>query len=85
MDFLYENQGDGYTIQLRPGVVFCFRKFHALISDLVRGAWVRYVRQQNLDVLGETSDLNELLFGSERASLPVERPVLIDIQRGRCF
>ena len=54
-------------------------------ADLVRGAWVRYVRQHNLHVLGETSDLNELLFGSERASLPVERRVLIDIQRGRKF
>jgi 5-methylcytosine-specific restriction endonuclease McrA len=43
------------------------------------------VRQQNLEVLGETADLNEFLFGSERAALAVVRPVLLDIQRGRCF
>jgi hypothetical protein len=84
-DFLYEHRGDGRAIQLRPGVAYCFRKFHALISDLVRGAWMRYVRQQNLKVLGETADLNEFLFGSERNNLAQVRPVLLDIQRGRCF
>jgi 5-methylcytosine-specific restriction endonuclease McrA len=51
----------------------------------VRGAWVRYVRQQNLDILGETTDLNEFPFGSERARLAVVRPVLMDLQHGRCF
>ncbi len=85
LDFLYENAGNGRIIELRAGVVACFRKFHALISDLVRGAWVRYVRQQNLAVLGETTDLNEFLFGSERAALAVVRPVLLGIQQGRCF
>jgi 5-methylcytosine-specific restriction endonuclease McrA len=43
------------------------------------------VRQQNLEVLGETADLNEFLFGSERAALAVVRPVLPDIQQGLCF
>jgi 5-methylcytosine-specific restriction endonuclease McrA len=43
------------------------------------------MRQQNLDVLGETADLNEFLFGSERNNLAVVRPVLLDLQRGRCF
>jgi 5-methylcytosine-specific restriction endonuclease McrA len=46
---------------------------------------VRYVRQQNLDILGEATDLNEFLFGSERASLAVVRPVLLDLQHGCCF
>jgi hypothetical protein len=44
LNFLYENQGDSGVIQLLPGIAYCFRKFHALISDLVQGAWVRYVR-----------------------------------------
>jgi hypothetical protein len=30
--------GTGKTIELRAGVACCLRKFHALISDLVRGA-----------------------------------------------
>jgi hypothetical protein len=85
LDFMYENTGSGKTIELRPGVAFCFRKFHALISDLVRGAWTRYVRQNNLDLLGEATDLHEFLFGSERMALVAVRPVLIDLQRGRCF
>ena len=84
-DFLYENDGDGQSIELRPGGAFCLRKFHALVSDQVRGAWLRYVRRQNLGVLGETADLNEFLFGSERNNLAVVRPILMDIQRGRCF
>jgi hypothetical protein len=43
------------------------------------------VRQQNLEVLGETADLNEFLFGSERAALAVVRPVLLDIQGAGAF
>jgi 5-methylcytosine-specific restriction endonuclease McrA len=83
LDFLY---GDvGRLIELRPGVAYCFRKFHALITDQVRGAWLRYVRQQNLDVLGEAADLNEFLFGSERNNLSAVREVLMPIQRNRCF
>jgi 5-methylcytosine-specific restriction endonuclease McrA len=85
LDFLYPNMDAGKVVELRPGVAFCFRKFHALISDLVRGAWVRYVRQQNLSILGEATDLNEFLFGSERAALSAVRPVLTELQNGRCF
>ena len=85
LDFLYENSGTGRSIELRAGVAYCFRKFHGLISDLVRGAWVRFVRQQNIDILGETADLNEFLFGGERAGLAAVRPVLMDIQHGACF
>jgi 5-methylcytosine-specific restriction endonuclease McrA len=85
LKFLYEHQGHSRAIRLQPGVAYCLRKFYALISDLVRGAWIRYVRQQNLNVLGQTADLNEFLFGSERNNLAQVRPVLLDIQCGRCF
>lgn len=85
VDFLYKNTGRGGSVELWPGVAYCFRKFHVLISDLVRGAWARYVRQQNLDLLGEATDLNGFLFGSGRVSLAAVRPVLMDIQQGRCF
>jgi HNH endonuclease len=85
LDFLYENSGTDRTIELREGVAYCFRKFHGLISDLVRGAWVRFVRQQNRDILGENADLNVFLFGSERVSLAAVRPVLMEIQHGECF
>ncbi len=85
LDFLYVAGETDRTIRLQAGVAYCFRKFHALISDLVRGAWVRFVRQQNMDILGETADLNEFLFGSERTNLAAVRPVLMDLQRGACF
>ena len=85
LNFLYEKDGDDGVIRLLPGIAYCFRKFHALISDLVQGAWVRYVRQQNLTLIGETADLHEFLFGSERNCLAVVRPVLLDLQHGRCF
>ncbi len=85
LDFLYENKRTGKTIELRPGVAYCFRKFYGLISDLVRNAWARFVRQRNLKILGESADLEEFLFGSERASLAAVRPVLLDLQHGKCF
>jgi hypothetical protein len=78
LNFPYANAGARNNITLSPEVTFCFRKFHPLISDLVRGAWGRLIREQNLEVLGETADLTEFLFGSDRI-LAVGRPVLLDI------
>ncbi len=84
-DFLYENRGKGTTIELRAGVAFCLRQFYGLIGDLVRGAWVRYVRRHNHDAMGTTADLSEFLFGSERSDLSAVREILEDVQSGRCF
>jgi hypothetical protein len=84
-DFLYENRGKGTSIALRPGVAYCLRQFYTLIGDLVRGAWVRYVRRYNQDALGTTADLSEFLFGSERSELGTVRQILEEVQSGRCF
>lgn len=84
-DFLYENRGKGNTIELRCGVAYCMRQFYGLIGDLVRGAWVRYVRQHNLSALGTTTDLSEFLFGSERSDLSTVREILEEVQSGICF
>ncbi len=84
-DFLYENQRTGSTITLRPGVAFRLRRFHELISELVRGAWVSYVREQNTMVLGTNTDLGEFLFGSERSDLSAVRPILVNLQSDSCF
>jgi hypothetical protein len=35
--------------------------------------------------LGETVDLREFLFGAERSALFVVKPVLMDLQGGKCF
>jgi hypothetical protein len=85
LDFLYDNAGRGTAVTLKPGVGFCFRKYHSLVADLVKGAWVRYVRRFNAQVLGDRTDLQEFLFGSERASLLVLKPILLEFQHGDCF
>lgn len=86
-DFLYPNTGVGNEIELRPGVAYCLRQFHALIQDLIQGGWVRFIRSisTNQNILGETIDLREFLFGSERESLNIYRRFLQDIQSGNCF
>jgi 5-methylcytosine-specific restriction endonuclease McrA len=35
--------------------------------------------------LGNATDLGSFLFGQERSSLDVYRPILMDLQHGRCF
>ena len=83
--FLYDIPGRRNAITLKPGVAYCFRKHYGLVADLVKGAWARYVRRFNLDLLGESADLHEFLFGSERSSLALLVPILDEIQEGRCF
>src|SRR5260370_8174572 len=58
-------------ITLHTGAAFCFRRFHGLIAELVQAAWAKWVRQQNLVIIGESADLHEFLFGTRRASLLV--------------
>jgi hypothetical protein len=85
--FLYDRGESAHEIVLKPGVACCFRRFHSLLQDLVQGAWIRFVRgvPKNRDLVGETHELGEFLFGSERSSLAVFEPVLRDAQAGRCF
>jgi 5-methylcytosine-specific restriction endonuclease McrA len=88
LDFLYVNRPIGTRIEaveLRSGVAFCLRRFHVLITELVRGAWLQYIRKYNAAALGSTTDLAEFLFGSERCDVAALRPVLRDVQHGECF
>jgi hypothetical protein len=82
--FLYDQYGSGNVINLKPGVVYCLRRFYDLIRNLVQSAWIRHVRMLNIDLLGE-SDLAEFLFGAERTVLMGLRSVLKDIQANDCF
>lgn len=84
-DFIYPQVGKGTSITLRPGAAFCFRRFYGLIRNMIEGAWGSYVRRVNTEVLGQVSDVQEFLFGCERKSLEVFRPLLLDLQQGRCF
>lgn len=88
LDFLYENRPIGARvsdIELRPGVAFCLRRFHPLLTQMVRNDWLTYIRKVNSRELGAASDLGEFLFGSARADLSEIRPTLIRLQGGRCF
>ena len=84
-DFLYGPSDRDGSIELRPGVSFCFRQFYSLIQDAVRSAWLRDVRSLNGNLLGETLDLREFLFGTERSALVMVRPVMMHLQDGKCF
>jgi hypothetical protein len=85
LEFLYENLGHGTSIELYPGVMFCMRRFHELITDFVRGAWLRYVRRFNGQVLGTPNDLDQFLFGAERAPLARYLRILSTVQEARCL
>lgn len=82
---LYENVGQGRQITLKPGVAFCFRAFYGLIRDLVEAAWIRFVQSLNAPAFGTTADIGSFLFGQERAVLAACRPVLLDVQKGKCL
>jgi 5-methylcytosine-specific restriction endonuclease McrA len=83
-DFLYENAGKGNSITLRPGVAYCFRQYYWLLSDLVRGAWLRHVRKFNEASLGD-QDLADFLWGTDRANLEKYVKLLKEPQNGNCF
>jgi 5-methylcytosine-specific restriction endonuclease McrA len=85
LEFIYQNVGKGNSIELLPSVAFCFRRFHGLITDLIQGAWIRYVRKHNSDLLGSRADLSAFLFGTDREALSVYNPILTEIQSGTCF
>jgi 5-methylcytosine-specific restriction endonuclease McrA len=85
VEFLYSNTLERDSITLKRGVMFGFRTFHTFITDMVRGAWIRYVRRFNQDMLGDPADLDEFLFGTERLPLTVFVPILRAAQSGECF
>ncbi len=88
LEFLYDGvRGDETVIELKEGVCYCFRLFYGLVHELVRGSWLRFVRNinENKSLLGTATDLSDFMFGSGRASLEVYRPILVEYQHGDCF
>lgn len=88
VEFLYDHdRKEGHEILLKEGVSYCFRLFYGLIHELVRGAWLRFVRgvPENRLLIGEAADLSDFMFGSSRAALDVYKPILIEYQGRSCF
>lgn len=84
--FLYI-PGTGPYIKLLPGVMFNLRRFHGLLQQLTRAAWTNHIRSnpKNAALLGDRDDLEEMLFGADRTSLALVKPVLRDLQNDTCF
>jgi 5-methylcytosine-specific restriction endonuclease McrA len=84
---LYPHTMSRESVVLNPGVSFCFRRFHGLVTRLAQDAWIRFVRNRpaNQPLLGEAVDLGAFLFGSERADLDLYRPLLVELQGNACF
>lgn len=85
LDFLYDNLDRGSSIILKPGVACCFRMFYGLLRNLIQGAWIRFVQELNAERLGSLTDLGTFLFGRARSTLDAYRPILMDVQSGKCF
>jgi HNH endonuclease len=85
-EFIYKSgEVTAGTIQLLPGVSFCLRRFHPIITELVHSQWTGMVRNLNQAILGEDHDLQAFLFGADRAALQGLKEPLIDLQGGKCF
>ncbi len=85
LEFLYENLDAGGVVRLEPGVSYCFRAFYPMVTDMIEGAWSHFVQRRNPRLLGQIVDLRSFLFGSQRSSLAAYRPLLREVQQGRCF
>jgi hypothetical protein len=84
VEFLYRNDPGADRIVLFPEVPACFRAFHELLVELVRAAWVRFVRRHNAAVR-DSLELYGFLFGTERTHLEAARAALRQVDGGRCF
>ena len=53
---------------------------------MIEGAWSHFVQRRNPKLLGQVVDLRSFLFGSRRKfACQAYRPLLRDLQQGRCF
>ena len=85
LDFLYKNVDVGGVVRLEPGVAYCFRAFYPMVTDMIEGAWSHFVQRRNPRLLGQIVDLRSFLFRFRRSSLATHRPLLREVQQGRCF
>jgi len=85
LETLYANEVVDSGIVLQKGVQDCFRRFYGIVIRLCRREWLDMVSRLNKATIGAPLDLTEFLFGSERNQWPGIRPVLRELQDGKCF
>lgn len=84
LEFLYPNRGRGSSITLHGDAAYCLRAFYGLVTNMIRGAWLEYIRRHNPET-HQAVELSEFLFGSERNNLSTAREVLLEIDGPACF
>jgi 5-methylcytosine-specific restriction endonuclease McrA len=82
--FIFDSQSDG--LLLKPGISFCFRRFHPLITQVARSQWITHVRgiSGNAPILGTSDDLEAFMFSTSRQALSALKTGLTKLQ-GQCF
>jgi len=55
------------------------------VTELVQGAWARFIRRSEANAFGDVTDLRDFLFGNKRADLAQIAAILSEVQQGRCF
>jgi HNH endonuclease len=85
--FLYDYPPPRGRLVLKPGVAFNLRRFHGLVQQLARSAWLHHVRgnSRNAGAIGQADDLEAFMFGSARADLSGVASYLRELQSHRCF
>ncbi len=71
-------------IVLKPGVSACLRALRPVIVPLTQAKWAAWVREKNPS-LGPDRNIEQFMFGGQRASISHLRKWLYEFQGGRCF
>ena len=85
--FLFDQPQARKPLTLKPGVMFCLRRYYGLIHQLAKSGWIGHIKSNKLNtpVIGIKDDLELFMFGTNRKSLSVVTDILRSIQRDRCF
>lgn len=85
-EFLYDRPTRG-KVRLKPGVMYCLRRFQPLVQQLARSHWIDHVRgnRQNRAILGDVDDLESFLFSTSRQSLVAMGQGLLELEGASCF
>lgn len=85
--FLYAHLKGVAYITLNHGIAYCFRRFYELVIQISRNAWIDKIQSipANQQLIGKQAQLDPFLFGINRQAISKARPILEEIQKGKCF